>query len=307
MKKISILVAGSTQNTRLCAESLKADPNFEIIGILTPSPKPIGRKQTITANPLHEFATEHHISVVTIDKKIDLSVREKLGGFTPDILLVVDFGYIVPKWLLELPIIAPVNIHPSDLPRYRGSSPGQFVLLFGESESAVTLIKMDEKLDHGPIITKLYFEVDPHWTAKEYYAHAFGLVGLELPKLLTEFCSSPTTITPQPDESPTPTAHMLSRDNGFIPLNTLKEILNNDKVSTQVTFLADNKLETEPSQLFNMWRGLTPWPGIWTKVSKDGKETRIKLLELSYDKKLKVEKIQVEGKLPSEKTENLFA
>ncbi len=175
---ITVVIAGSTHHTLLCAESLLANDAFHIMGIITPVPKPAGRKKEIKKNPLHAFAEKNAIPTILIEKKIGEHVHLQLQTEweRPDILLVVDFGFLVPPWLLSWPRIAPINIHPSNLPKFRGSSPGQFVLLFGEKTSAVTLIRMDEKLDHGPIVTKVFFDVAPSWTAPTYYAHAFALI-----------------------------------------------------------------------------------------------------------------------------------
>lgn len=307
MEKIKVLLAGSTLNTMLCAESLHSSESFQISRVLTPSPKPVGRKKVIQKNPLHEWAISNKINITTIDKKIDQEIKDDLANEKPDLLLVVDFGYIVPSWLLQLPKIGPVNIHPSDLPKYRGSSPGQFVLTFGDKQSAVTLIQMDEKLDHGPIISKIYFDVASDWTATEYYAHAFELASQQLPTLLLEYCKHPRTISPQPEDSPTPVARMLSRDDGFIPLEVIKNSVEKKNSSISVPFLSGYQLESDASALFNMWRGLTLWPGIWTKIHTDKGEIRVKILRMRLDDdKLIISRIQVEGKLPTDNVGFLF-
>ena len=112
----SVWIAGTTTRTVSCALALLKDPRFEIHLIITPTPKPVGREQQITPNPLHQFATEHQLPVELVQRKIDQQLQEKLQAHArPDFLLVVDFGYIVPQWLLDLPIIAPLNVHPSTL------------------------------------------------------------------------------------------------------------------------------------------------------------------------------------------------
>lgn len=307
MEKIKVLLAGSTHNAMLCAESLRGNDSFQITGVLTPSPKPVGRKQLTKENPLHEWALTNKVPVTTLQKKINEEIRSQLGTNRPDILLVVDFGYIVPAWLLELPKIGPVNIHPSDLPKYRGSSPGQFALMLGEKQSAITLIQMDEKLDHGPIISKIYFDIASDWTAKEYYAHAFDLVSQQLPSLLLEYCKHPKTVSAQPDDGIPPLARMLTRDDGFVPVATIKSILDNKKVEIPIPLLASYQLETDAIHLYSLWRGLTPWPGIWTKISLKDKEVRVKILEIQFSEdKLLLKRIQVEGKLPTDNVRILF-
>ncbi len=301
MTTIRVIIAGSTNHTRTCAQSLTADGRFTISGVLTPSPKPRGRKQAVTPNPLHQWANEHNLPVVLVEKKIESTLKDDLKKLSCDLLLVVDFGYLIPDWLLQLPRLAPINIHPSNLPSYRGSSPGQFVLMFGEKNSAVSIIKMDEKLDHGPVIERVFFEVDPTWTAADYYVHAFTLIGGKLPQILDSFVRNLTTVTPQPEKSPTPLARILTREDGFVPLETFRALLHHEQPKIAIPLLTQLHLETNPRKLFDLWRGLTPWPGVWTKIDRDGKEIRVKILAIRFsNNSLVMETIQVEGKAPQQ-------
>lgn len=305
VSKLTVVVAGSTANTLTCARSLQNDPRFIITCILTPSPKPAGRKKEIKENPLHQFGITHSLPVILIEKRIDDHVKSTLLNTCkrPDILLVVDFGYIVPSWLLEWPTIAPVNIHPSDLPKYRGSSPGQFALLFGENESAVSIMRMDEKLDHGPIIEKIRFPIIPSWTASDYYQHAFSLTAKELSTILYEFSSSTKQTQAQPDDSPTPIARMLTRDDGYVPSASLTSLLGSVEVSQPIPLLEAYGIQTTPLHFYRMWQGCTPWPGIWTTIKQGEKETRVKILELTFeDNVVTLHTIQYEGKNPQKFT-----
>jgi len=285
LKRYSVAIAGSTQNTRLCAEALAADERFEITSILTPTPRVIGRKQLVTHNPLHAFAVEKNIAVVLVEKKINGDVQQEISALVePDFLLVVDFGYIIPNWLLAWPKIAPLNIHPSLLPRWRGSSPGQFVLLNGEKESAVTLMVMDAQLDHGPIITQLPFSVEEKWTQTEYYAKSFALICEKLPALMTQFAEGTLVTTPQPEESPTAVAGRFQREDGFVSWSVLQEVL-----------AADNTPLAQ--KLCNMIFALQPWPGVWTLVPTQNGEKRLKILDVDLvEGKLELLKVQLEGK-----------
>lgn len=299
-KPLQVWVAGSTIHTLECAAALAGDPRFQITHILTPSPKPQGRRKELTPNPLQQWGETNGIALTLIETKIDAVIKEALNSLErPDILLVVDFGFIVPQWLLDIPKIAPVNIHPSALPRYRGSSPGQFVLSLGEMTSAVTLMVMDAKLDHGPVITQIEFNLDPNWTARAYYAHAFMLIGQQLPSLLSEFVTNPASVSPQPDTSPTPVARMLKREDGYVPLETLKALLSGEAPMQPIPFLEMYAQATQSQTLFNLWRGFHPWPGLWTTVKTTEGEKRLKLLEFTFsEKQLNLHQIQWEGKNP---------
>lgn len=297
-----IVVAGSTKYTTQCAKSLSSDPRFVIQGVITPRPRIIGRKQEITPNPLHVWANSLAVPVILIDKKIDSSIQTKIyeayANNKPDILLVVDFGYLIPSWLLVYPRLGAVNIHPSDLPKFRGSSPGQFALIFGETNSAVCIIRMDEKMDHGDILNKLPFEISKSWTSSQYYDFAFASISQKLPDLLVAFGKKPTSFTPQRDDSPTPVARRLKREDGFIPEASLQLLLAQKKLTSPLPFHAQYQMQTTPQTFFDLWRGLTPWPGLWT-LGKSGstQNLRVKLLEFSFQgDQLRLTKYQVEGK-----------
>ncbi len=301
----SVIVAGSTERTLQCAQALEEDSRFTLTGVITPAPKLIGRKQVLTKNPLHVWAEKRSIPSLLIEKKIDAALQQKIRETfqAPALLLVVDFGYIVPQWLLDFPSIAPVNIHPSELPKYRGSSPGQFALAFGEKKSAVTVMKMDALLDHGPILTSIPFDVPASWTTPDYYTHAFSLVTKQLASILSDYCSNAHE-SPQPDKSPTPTARMLTRDDGFIPFETLERILQAPSVDDvlvgqSIPFLSSYSKETTGQALYDLWRGFSPWPGLWTRIEEKGTQKRMKLLSFHLDgEKLLLDDVQVEGETP---------
>lgn len=308
---LNILIAGSTKYTVLCANSLSSDPRFIIQGVLTPRPKLMGRKQEITPNPLHVFANTHTLPVTLIDEKIDQEIQTKISKTfsknIPDILLVVDFGYLIPSWLLAYPRLGAVNIHPSNLPKFRGSSPGQFALIYGETDSAVSIIRMDEKMDHGGILFKLPFTISRDWTSSQYYDFAFASVSEKLPDFLVAFSKNPSSLTSQPDTSPTPVARRLKREDGFIPEVSLQLLLAQKKLTSPLPFHAQYQIQTTPQTFFDLWRGLTPWPGLWT-LGKSGatQNLRVKLLEFSFQgSQLRLTKYQVEGK--RERTGNYLA
>jgi len=304
-KTYSIAIAGTTSRTVQVAQTLLNHPDFTIPYIITPQPKHIGRKKTITQNPLHFFAKKNNIPVVLIDKKLDNDVKKMIGQISfadkqsndqtvnqPDFLMVVDFGYLIPQWLLKISKIAPLNIHPSALPRWRGSSPGQFVLLHGETKSAVTLMVMDDKLDQGPIIHQEFFDVDPDWTQTEYYQHSFDLICGVLATKIQDFAQKilegeciETAAQVQPLLSPTPVAGRLTKSNGFVKWKDLQAAMNSNK--------------TFATKIEQMTRAFNPWPGVWTLVSTAKGEKRMKILRCNIEEsshKLILDVVQIEGK-----------
>lgn len=304
MVMISLALAGTTERTTQVAQTLFDDSRFSIDWILTPAPKPVGRKKTITANPLDQFAQENSLPAIYINTKIDGEVKAQIENLDrPDIILVIDFGYIVPKWLLKLPKIAPVNIHPSLLPRWRGSSPGQFVLLTGEKESGVSVIQMDEGLDTGPIIFQNTFEVPPDWDQTAYYQHSFTTISADIGNVLAEFINNNSKLRSQPNTSPTPIARQLTKQDSFISWEILQKALNG---SVQIGELPElfqldgNDLDRSLTQrIVDACRAFHPWPGLWTIIPTPKGDKRMKILKCkNVGNLLQLVEVQIEGKTP---------
>lgn len=315
---ISIAIAGSTSRTTSVAQVLLDNPSFEILYVLTPAPKKIGRKQILTHNPVDGFSLENNIDKILIEENINKSIQKEIfEQKKPDILLVVDFGYFVPQWLLDWPIIAPINIHPSELPRWRGSSPGQFSLLFGDAKSAVSVIIMNDKLDQGPIIHQEFFDMGENWTQSEYYSHSFDLISPKLPQILLDFTQKKLTPNPQSPTTPTPIARQLKKQDSFVNWTTLQDILktNNKKpssfsqeileiISREIktkpvleTILKNTPLENQPSITCSASRAFFPWPGLWTIIPTQKGEKRMKILSCTLkNNKLELTQVQIEGK-----------
>ena len=120
----------------------------EIVAVFTRAPKPVGRKHVLTPSPVHLWANEHNLKVHT-------SIREY--NYTPDMVVVVSYGVILSDAVL---VSAPfVNIHPSDLPRYRGPSPIKTAIFNGDKQSAVCLIKIGSEVDAGDVYMRMPFEI----------------------------------------------------------------------------------------------------------------------------------------------------
>ena len=297
-KTYTVAIAGSTDHTVICAEALRNDPRFTISWVLTPSPRLVGRNQLLTKNALHVWSEKHGIPTIFVEKSINEDVKILIKQQqSVDFLLVVDFGYLIPQWLLTIPHIAPVNIHPSDLPKYRGSSPGQFTLLFGEKKSAVSIIMMNEKLDEGDLIYQEKFDVLNTWITPEFYQFAFTLIGETLPNVLADFGSQKITATPQPLATPTPIARRLSREDGYIPWIILKPFMEGQNEQLEHIHAIDmSPLSKEahatlpdwPQLIGNAVRALSPWPGVWTMVPTKNGLKRMKILSR--------QEVQLDGK-----------
>jgi methionyl-tRNA formyltransferase len=120
--------------------------------VITQPDRPARRGLSLTASPVKVAAQELGIDFYQPDKVGDRLVVEVVRRIAPDVLVVVAYGQIIPRSLLSVPRYGAVNVHASLLPRHRGAAPIAYTILAGDEETGVTIMRMDEKLDHGPIL-----------------------------------------------------------------------------------------------------------------------------------------------------------
>lgn len=298
----SVIVIGTTLRTLVAVEALQDDPRFKISAVITPSPKPIGRKQILTQTPVHKWAEKNGFPVFLVNKKIDGDIKKRLDNISrPDYLLVVDFGYLIPDWLIKLPKIAPINIHPSALPDWRGSSPGQFSILYGEKASAVTIMIISDKMDQGSIVKQISFKILEDWTQKDYYDHSFKLVADVLANTLEDLASKKITPADQPKESKTPTARRLNKSDSFIPFGIIKNLIQGQEPnSKKLPKLLQDVLPYHNNDIGRLLiaasKAFSGWPELWTEIITKNGTTRMKLLDIQIqNKKLKLNKVHIAG------------
>ena len=149
----------------------------EIVAVFTRAPKPVGRKQVLTPSPVHLWANEHNLKVHT-------SIKEY--NYTPDMVVVVSYGVILRDNVLNsAPVI---NIHPSNLPQYRGPSPIRTAIFNGDKQSAVCLMQLVAEMDAGPIFMRTPFEIGENDT-NEIIEKRVSQIGSDM---LVEYLQSPT-------------------------------------------------------------------------------------------------------------------
>ncbi len=161
---MKILFMGSGEIALPSFQWLLASPH-KVVGLVTQPDKPVGRHQILTASPIKQAAVEAGISVFQPAKVREPAVLADLAYLEPDIAVVMAYGQILPKALLNLPKIASLNLHASLLPRHRGASPIAAALLAGDSETGITLMHMDVGLDTGDIVIEQKIPIQPGETA----------------------------------------------------------------------------------------------------------------------------------------------
>lgn len=131
-------------------KKLLAEPSFEIVGVFTQPDKPVGRKQILTPPPVKKLAAENNLKIFQ-PEKIRLEV-ETIANLQPDLIVVIAYGKIIPPSILDIPRSGCINVHASLLPKYRGAACLNAPILNGDSETGITIMKMEAGLDTGPIL-----------------------------------------------------------------------------------------------------------------------------------------------------------
>ena len=155
MPKISCLFFGTPKFSIPSLKSIFDSGLFEIRGVITQIDKPKGRSKTATSPPVKTWAQNHNLSVFQPDNLSKKNFEKDILQFLPiDLILIVAYGKIIPPWITEISKFGALNLHPSLLPKFRGPSPIQSAIIAREKETGVSIILIDDELDHGPILLK---------------------------------------------------------------------------------------------------------------------------------------------------------
>ena len=267
MKKRKIIFIGTSSFAITTLEEL-IENGYEILAVITAPDKPVGRKQELTPSPIKEIALKYNL--LTFQPEKISEVEKEISQLKPDLIITSSYGQIIPKNILDIPKKESLNLHPSLLPKYRGPSPIQTAILNGEKVTGITIIKMDEKMDHGPIIAQRETNI----CLDDTYESLEDRLSEEITKLLIEILPRYFKNKIQPeiqDESRATYTKILTRDDGKIDL---KE--NAEEIERKV-------------------RAFSPWPGTWTEINNQ----RVKILKVKIKNNfLSLELIQPAGKKP---------
>lgn len=213
-----------------------------------------------------EFSRENNIELISV-VKFDQDVASEIKKSGAEVAVLAYFGMILPKQILDIFSKGIINVHPSLLPKYRGSTPVQAAILNGDKKTGVTIIKLDEQVDHGPILSQQETKILSSDTSSTLYERLFIIGSQLLSKTLPRYLDRQLKPVEQ-DHSKATFTKSLTRDSGFINI--------------------DNPPSSE--QIESMIKAYFPWPGVWTKAIINNKVSIIKFLP--------EKRIQVEGKKP---------
>ncbi len=313
-KQYKIIFFGTPEFAAIILKKL-VKTEFKPIAVVTAPDKPVGRhayrqvkKQILAPSPAKEMGLKHKIPVLQPKSlKNNLEVIQQLSLFSPDLFIIAAYGLILPQEVLDIPKFGSLNVHPSLLPKYRGASPIQATILGNDKQTGVTIMLMDEKIDHGPILAQRGLKISISKSQIPITKITYTELSIELAILgadllidiLPKFLAGKIKPIPQNHKKASFT-RQIKKEHGKI----------NWAKSAQ--------------QIEQMLRAYQPWPGIYTNLTmkqfnnltKKLKIIKIDVLEIDHNKQpgtvfltknkelavacqknaLILEKIQLEGK-----------
>ncbi len=220
----------------------------DIVAVITAPPRPSGRKQTLTPTPVAELADARGLVVLAPSSLRGEGVLEELRSTDAELIVLADYGRIIPPSVLALPRLGALNVHPSLLPRHRGAAPVQGAIAAGDTVSGVTIMRMDEGLDSGPIVAQVSLPLAGDEVAPALEARLAALGANLLIDVLPDWLEDRRPARPQPSHGISLTRPLQREDGRLDPTRSAAE-------------------------LERLVRAYQPWPG--TFVEAEGKRLKV--------------------------------
>lgn len=253
MKKSRLIFCGTPALAVPTLKALISDERFDVVAVLSQPDMPAGRAHTLTATPVKQLAHSYNIPVLQPGKIIQ--VQDELRELEPDVMVVMAYAQIIPGAILQLPRCGCVNVHLSLLPKYRGASVLQAPIMNGETESGVTIMVMDEKLDTGPLLSQARYTLKDTETA-DSLGMALAELGVRtLPETLFKYVRGHLTPQAQNNDLATYVGRLEKKDG----------ILDWTKSATDIERFV---------------RAMTSWPSAWTWIN--GKQLKVLEVDRSF-------------------------
>jgi methionyl-tRNA formyltransferase len=218
------------------------DAGCNMVGVYTQPDRPKGRGKQLAAPPVKELAQKYEIPVYQPLKLRQPEAVAELEALAPDLIVVVAYGQILPKSVLEIPAHGCINVHASLLPKYRGAAPINKAIIDGETETGITTMYMDVGLDTGDMLVKKTLAIGPEETAGELHDRLASLGRETMEETLQQLCAGTLQREVQDDEQST-YASMMKKEDGRIDWSR------------------------PAREVHDHVRGLDPWPGAYTTVN----------------------------------------
>lgn len=176
---LNILFMGTPDFAQKSLEAIY-NKKHNIVGVVTTPDRPNGRGMKIKFSPVKEYALSKKLKIYQPEKiKENIGFINEIKALNPDVICVVAYGMILPKEILEIPKLGCINLHPSLLPKYRGSAPIQWAIINGDKKTGITTIYINEKMDAGDIILKKEIDIEDNETTGQLWDR-LAIIGAEL-------------------------------------------------------------------------------------------------------------------------------
>lgn len=238
-----------------CPSLKKVVDNEKLVAVITQPDKPAGRGKKLLPPAVKLMAGKKSIPVYQPKNLEDPTFLKKISSLRPDLLVIVAFGRILPKIVLEIPRVFPINLHPSLLPKYRGPAPVRWALIKGEKQTGITIQRVSETIDAGEIILQSKVSINP----KDTYGTLSKKLSQQGAEILIE-------------------AIYLIKENNFKLKPQKGKISFAPKITTDTSKI---NWKTSAQEIHNLVRGLNPSPGTLTTFLKKGKSSTIKIWKTS--------------------------
>lgn len=255
MARLRIIFMGTPALAGLSLEALLRQPVFELVGVVTQPDRPKGRELKLQPSPVKEVAVQAGLPVLQPEKARDKDSIAELRRWQPELITVAAYGQILPREILDLPRFGCLNVHTSLLPKYRGAAPIQWAILNGDSETGVTIMKMDAGLDTGDILTQRATPIRTSDNAQTLHDRLAQLGADLLVQTIPDYVAGKISPRPQPADGVSH-APKLKKEDGRI----------------------DWKMPAKA--IWNRIRAFTPWPGAFTFLPVEPQPQLLKIWEV---------------------------
>jgi methionyl-tRNA formyltransferase len=239
MTALRIIFMGTAELSCASLQALAGNPQFQIAAVVTQPDRPKGRDLKPQPSPVKSLALRLGLPVLQPSRARDEQFIAELRALPPDLIIVVAYGQILPPAILDLPRHGCLNVHTSLLPKYRGAAPIQRAIANGDTETGVTIMKMDVGLDTGDIVAQWHTPIRPEADSATLHDRLAQLGAELLVQTIPDYVAGKIRPTPQPVEGAS-YATKIKKEDGRIDWN-------------------------QPAQtIWNRLRAFTPWPGAFT-------------------------------------------
>ncbi len=255
MEKLRIVFMGTPEFAVGILDTIVKN-NFEVVGVITAADKPAGRGQKIKYSAVKEYALEHNLNLLQPTNLKDESFLSELKALNANVQVVVAFR-MLPEVVWKMPKYGTFNLHASLLPNYRGAAPINWAIINGETKTGVTTFFIDDKIDTGAMILSNEIEIGSGEDAGSLHDRLMELgcgTVVETLQLIEKGNVSTSIQTDNPDIK---TAYKLNKENCKIDF------------------------EKSGEEIYNLIRGLSPYPSAWCFIKDDNQEWNVKIYEAS--------------------------